>query len=128
MSPRPNVLLLMADQFRWDALAAHGDPAISTPNLDRLAASGVSFRRAYTETPVCVPARATALTGRLGHETGVLDNSTRLDPDAQTFPKELRRHGYRTQAIGKMHFSPPRADHGMSLQLSEELPGSLAED
>ncbi|WP_026821077.1 sulfatase-like hydrolase/transferase [Arthrobacter castelli] len=126
---KPNVLVLMADQFRWDAIAAHGDPAIYTPNLDRLVRSGVSFRNCYTETPVCVPARATMLTGRLGHQTGVLDNQDSLDPCSETFAKALSQAGYRTQAIGKMHFSPPRQHHGLDqMLLSEEIPESPQDD
>jgi arylsulfatase len=77
MSDRPNVLLIMADQFRFDAIAAHGNPQIRTPNLDRLVAQGVTFHRAYVESPVCVPARAGLLTGRLPHRNGVFHNATR---------------------------------------------------
>ena len=80
------MLLLMADQFRWDAIGAHGDMPIRTPNLDRLAASGVSFRRAYTEAPVCVPARATLLTGRLAHRNNVFDNGQGLAPAQRPVP------------------------------------------
>jgi arylsulfatase A-like enzyme len=124
-----NLLLITADQFRWDAIAAHGDAALATPNLDRLAASGTSFRRAYSESPVCVPARAALLTGKLPHQTGVFDNDTPLPQGTPTFVRELREAGYQTQAIGKMHFQPPRADHGFErLWLSEELPRSPGED
>ena len=60
---RPNILLIMCDQLRADSLGAAGHPLVRTPNIDRLAASGVQFTRAYTESPVCVPARINALTG-----------------------------------------------------------------
>lgn len=131
MSPpqRPNLLVLMADQFRWDAIGAHGDPAIATPNLDRLAAEGTAFRRAYSESPVCVPARAAMLTGLPPHRTGVVDNNTPLPEGTPTFPRRLVRAGYDTVAIGKLHFTPPRADHGFArLLLSEELPAATADD
>ena len=67
---RPNILLLMCDQLRADSLGAAGHPLVRTPNIDRLAASGVQFTRAYTESPVCVPApdqcphRAALVAGR----------------------------------------------------------------
>ena len=61
---QPNVLFLMADQFRFDAIAAHGNREIYTPNLDRLAARGVTFTNAYSPCPVCVPARGCQTTIR----------------------------------------------------------------
>lgn len=126
---RPNVLLIMCDQFRYDAIRAHGNDAIETPALDRLMASGISFDRAYTESPVCVPARAAALTGLLPHRTGVTDNPVPLAADAPTFASALSDVGYFCQAIGKMHFRPPRTQHGFHrLLLSEEIPGNVADD
>src|SRR5690606_26804564 len=126
---RPHVLLIMADPFRYDAIAAHGNPHVRTPNLDRLVASGVSFRRAYTESPVCVPARACLMTGRLPHRSGVFDNGTPLADGTPTVMRSLAAAGYRTQAIGKMHFTPPRARHGFDeLWLSEEIPAAADED
>lgn len=120
-----NVLLITADQFRFDAVAAHGNPYIQTPNLDRLIAGGVSFERAYTESPVCVPARACILTGQLPHRSGVFHNTTPLVEGAPTVVRELAGAGYHTQAIGKMHFSSPQITHGFErMWLSEEVPRS----
>lgn len=134
-STRPNILLLMADQHRGDALGAarvaggNDAPALQTPNLDRLCREGVRFARAYTESPVCVSARATLMTGLLPHRSGVVDNGYRLGPEAQTLPKLLRQRGYFGQAIGKMHFSPVREHHGLHrLWLSEEIPRRASED
>jgi arylsulfatase len=125
----PNVLLVMCDQLRWDVIAAHGHPLVDTPHIDRLAASGTTFSRCYTEAPVCVPARATMLTGRLAHRNAVFDNGDVLDPDATTFASVAAARGYRTQAIGKMHFTPPRRGYGLeSLALSEEIPDCRAND
>jgi arylsulfatase len=124
-----NVLLITADQMRFDAIAAHGNPYIRTPNLDRLVASGVTFRRAYAESPVCVPARAGLLTGRLPHRNGVYHNGTPLIDGTPTVVRSLAAAGYHTQAIGKMHFTPVRASHGFeSMWLSEEIPASADED
>lgn len=125
-SARPlSILLITADQMRFDAVAAHGNPAIRTPNLDRLVARGTTFERAYTESPVCVPARAAILTGLLPHESGVFDNGSPLQDGEPTVVRDLAEVGYHTQAIGKMHFTPRRASHGFeSLWLSEEVPDS----
>ncbi|BDP44315.1 arylsulfatase (plasmid) [Deinococcus aetherius] len=126
---RPNILILMADQMRHDMIGAHGHPVLQTPHLDRLVREGVSLRKAYTESPVCVPARAVFLTGQLPHRNGVFDNYTPLRPGVPTFPRLLADAGYFTQAIGKMHFEPVREGHGFRrLWLSEEIPGSVEED
>src|SRR5688572_8416253 len=132
---RPNILLLMADQMRADAIAqARRDggerkTTLQTPHLDRLCNEGTRFARAYTESPVCVSARATILTGRLPHETGVFDNGYKVGPDAVTLPKLLRERGYHCQAIGKMHFWPVREHHGHHrMWLSEEIPRTPDED
>jgi arylsulfatase A-like enzyme len=126
----------MADQHRADALGAaqvgsgaFDQPAIQTPHLDRLCREGVRFARAYTESPVCVSARATLITGRLPHRTGVFDNGYRLGPEQPTLPGLLRERGYHGQAIGKMHFSPVREHHGLHrLWLSEEIPRRPEDD
>lgn len=126
---RPNVLVIMCDQFRFDAIGAHANPFIDTPHLDALVRSGASFARAYTESPVCVPARATALTGRLAHKSGVTNNNRPLPPGAPTMASVLSGNGYHCQAIGKMHFRPARTGHGFDdLWLSEEIPDSAADD
>lgn len=120
-----NALLIMCDQLRFDALGVHGNPVAQTPNLDRLAESGTTFRRTYTESPVCVPARSVLMTGRLPHQTGVVDNGTPLPSATPTLVTELARSGRHCQAIGKMHFDPVREPHGHhEMWLSEERPQS----
>ncbi|WP_162606228.1 sulfatase [Jiangella asiatica] len=129
MTSRPNVLLITADQFRFDAIAAHGNHHVRTPNLDRLVSQGVTFHRAYAESPVCVPARAGILTGQLPHRNGITSNGTPLTDGTPTVVRELASSGYHTQAIGKMHFTPVRASHGFDrLWLSEEIPEAAEED
>ncbi|SDU68456.1 sulfatase family protein [Jiangella alkaliphila] len=129
MTCRPNVLLITADQFRFDAIAAHGNPHVRTPNLDRLVREGVTFQRAYAESPVCVPARAGLLTGQLPHRNGITSNTTPLADGTPTVVRSLAAAGYDTQAIGKMHFTPVRAGHGFDrLWLSEEIPAAPEED
>ena len=129
MTARPNILFIITDQQRWDTLGCYGNGQIVTPGFDRLAAEGVVFERCYTSSPECVPARAVMMTGRPPHRTGVFDNADDLSPRAVTFQRILRDAGYLTQAIGKMHFKPPREGFGLErLCLSEEIPGSVEED
>ena len=67
MKPRPNVVFLFSDQHRADALGCAGHPVVKTPNLDRLAASGVRFERTFTPVPICHPCRSALMTGRHAH-------------------------------------------------------------
>ncbi|HPA19277.1 MAG TPA: sulfatase-like hydrolase/transferase [Verrucomicrobiae bacterium] len=104
---RPHLLLITADQLRFDALRCNGSRVARTPNLDRLAARGVSFRYAYTASPLCMPARASWLTGRWPHQHGICGNERpplRPDQRAQCFPNRLRDAGYRSALVGKHHF------------------------
>ena len=128
-SSRPNLLLIMCDQLRFDALHAAGNGFIQTPNLDRLCAEGVRFAYGYTESPVCVSARAICMTGQLPLRTGIFDNGYALPADHPTVMSRLRAAGYFTQAIGKMHFTPVREHHGFDrMWLSEEVPRRVEDD
>ncbi|CAA6679211.1 MULTISPECIES: sulfatase [unclassified Lentimonas] len=102
---QPNILFLFTDQLRFDAIAAHGNPMIKTPNIDRLVREGTSFSHAYTPSPVCVPARCSLVTGQPAHVTGVVDN-TAMPFERSTFMQRLTESGYRTHGVGKMHFDP----------------------
>ena len=122
--PRPNVIFLLTDQMRGDALGADGNPCVQTPNLDFLAARGTRFRHAYSATPSCLPARATLWTGMNAWHTGVLgmgDGQGPIPNDfAHTLPGELSAAGYRTHLAGKGHFTPQRASMGFqSAELDE---------
>jgi arylsulfatase len=100
---RPNILLIMSDQHRADALGAAGHPVVQTPYLDRLAAEGVRYERAYCQGPLCMPARASFLTERYVRDHGVTENRYELEPAWPTFVGRLREAGYHTAAIGKLH-------------------------
>ena len=119
-----NILLIMADQLRADALACNGNPVIDTPNLDRLARTGVNCTACYTPAPICVPARAALATGCYPHRcTGTKNNEGAILPGLPLLPAELAAAGYRTYATGKLHYLPyrapgePRVTHGF--QVSE---------
>ncbi len=118
--PRPNILVVVGDDHRADALGCAGHPWIRTPSLDRLAAGGVRFTNAFVTTSLCSPSRATILTGLPCRAHGVLGNEANDVPAAiPTFPQLLQRAGYDTSFVGKWHMrrsSRPRPgfDHWVS--------------
>ena len=118
----PNILLVVVDQMRADAVASLGGGVGRTPTLDALARAGTAFDRAYTPSPVCMAARCGMLTGLPPRETGCADNAP-WPADADTLPARLGRLGYQTHGVGKMHFAPdPWAGWGFdSRDTSEEL-------
>ena len=105
MTKRPNILLLMSDQQRWDTLGCYGCRAISTPALDGLAADGVVFERCYVNVPICTPSRACMLTGRLPAGHGVYRIHDTLPADQVLLPEHLAALGYETALVGKLHVS-----------------------
>ena len=106
---KPNVILIMVDQMRYDCMGANGNEVISTPNLDMMANSGYNFENAYTAVPSCIASRAALMTGlsqknhgRVGYEDGI---PWRYE---KTLAKEFTSLGYQTECIGKMHVYPER--------------------
>jgi arylsulfatase A-like enzyme len=100
---KPNVIVLIADQWRAQAFGFAGDPNVKTPNFDRLTAEGVRFTHAVSGVPVCSPTRASLLTGQRALTHGVFINDVPLNPDATTIGKVFQQNGYDTGAIGKWH-------------------------
>ncbi|MCB9768453.1 MAG: sulfatase [Candidatus Omnitrophica bacterium] len=100
---RPNLLFILTDDHRWDALGSAGNPIVQTPNLDRIAAEGVSFTRNFVVTSICCTSRANIFSGMYGSRNGVEDFSVFFDPDtwSQCYPTLLRKAGYRTGFVGK---------------------------
>lgn len=112
---RPNIVFIMSDDHAVRAVSAYGDSLVETPNIDRIAANGVRFDRAYVGNAICGPSRATALTGMHSHGNGFYSNewSGPFDGTQQTLPRLLLGVGYQTAVIGKWHLysDPVGFDH-----------------
>jgi arylsulfatase len=102
----PNILMLMCDQLRKDALGCYGNPVIRTPHIDALAEGGVRFERMFAAYPVCAPNRASIVTGRYPSVHRLRSNGQRLPQAEVTLMEVLRDAGYATYGAGKMHFGP----------------------
>src|SRR5580658_2526311 len=98
-----NFILFITDQQRADFLGCYGHPILKTPHIDSIAARGVAFDRCHVASPICMPNRATLMTGRMPSVHGVRHNGIPLALEATTFVDLLRRSGYRTGLIGKSH-------------------------
>lgn len=108
-SPKPrrkSVLLFVADQLRADHLGCYGNAQIRTPAIDSLAARGVVFTNYHAANPICMPNRASMLTGRMPSVHGVRRNGIPLPMAERTFVQTLKESGYRTALVGKAHFQP----------------------
>ena len=103
MSEKMNVLLIITDQQRADHLGSAGNTILKTPNLDRFASEGVRFTSAFCTNPMCMPNRATILTGLYPNMHGVRSNGMNLPLNVPTIPECLKKNGYHTISIGKLH-------------------------
>jgi arylsulfatase len=129
---RPNVLIILTDQQRYDTINALGYRHMITPNLDKLCLEGCAYTRAHSHNPVCMPARHDLLLGMPAGAHGYFannENKRMKDISIPTLPAIFSNADYRTAAIGKMHFSPSRAHHGYNeMRLMEELPKHRSDD
>jgi arylsulfatase A-like enzyme len=104
---RPNILLVISDQYRWDFICGYGrNPMDFTPNLDAMLRRGTAFENAFTNQPLCSPARSCLFTGQYATKTGVWKLGFGLQPGATTLATLLRAQGYSTNYIGKWHLAP----------------------
>lgn len=113
MGDRPNILLITSDQQHWSTLGCL-NPEISTPNLDRLAAQGTLFERAYCPNPTCTPTRASMITGKYPSQHGAWSLGTKLPESEHTVGEDFTAAGYRTSLVGKAHFQPLQATEEFS--------------
>ena len=108
MTEIKNILFIMADQLRWDYLSCYGHPHLETPNIDRLAERGLRFDRAYVQSPVCGPSRASTYTGRTVFSHGATWNRVPIPIGEMTIQDYLEPVGMRTALVGKTHQVPDR--------------------
>ena len=119
---RRNIIFILIDDHRYDAMSFLGHPFVETPNLDAMARAGVYFPNAFVTTSLCSPSRASILTGKYMHNHNVVDNGTRLIPGNTIFPQQLQANGYETAFIGKWHMGGgsdeprPGFDHWVSFR------------
>ncbi|MEM8956086.1 MAG: sulfatase-like hydrolase/transferase, partial [Verrucomicrobiota bacterium] len=121
VTPR-NIIVVLTDDHRYDALGFLGHPFVETPNMDRLAKDGAFFKNAFVTTSLCSPSRASILTGLYAHNHGVIDNYNPLPENLTFFPEYLQAAGYKTAFIGKWHMGgmidhpQPGFDHWVSFK------------
>lgn len=105
---RPNILIIMPDELRADALGYAGHPVFRTPSIDRLASEGVVFANTYCTSPLCMPARASMISGTYPHNHHIQDNSGQLPVESETYARLVQQSGYHTAYVGKTHFGSDR--------------------
>jgi arylsulfatase len=110
---RPNVLLIMTDQHRFDYLGCMGADFLQTPNIDKIAKTGIKFNYCCTTAPICVPARIALATGLLPNRLGALENEVYLPiNNTRTYYQRLRDHGYQVGCVGKLDLAKPDTYNG----------------
>ena len=117
----PNILVVQADQMTALALSLYGHPLVATPNLERLAERGTLFENAYCNFPLCVPSRASMLSGRHANAIPVWDNAAEMPASVPTLAHYLRDQGYHTVLCGKMHFIGPDQVHGFNERITTDI-------
>lgn len=121
MSDQPNILLIMADQMAPQVLPTYGHPLVKAPHIDALAQGGTVFENAYSNFPLCVPARFSMLAGRYANAVGAWDNAIEMPAGVPTMAHYLRSVGYHTALCGKMHFIGPDQLHGFDERLTTDI-------
>ena len=121
VKPR-NVVFILADDHRYDAMGFMGNPLVKTPNIDLIAQRGAHLRNAFVTTSLCSPSRATILTGLYAHQHRVVDNNSPVPAGTVFFPQYLQKAGYQTALVGKWHMGSddggpqPGFDHWVSFK------------
>ena len=125
---RPNVVLIMTDDQGWGQTGYYNHPTLKTPNIDKMAASGLRFDRFYAGAPVCSPTRASVLTGRANDRTGVPSHGHALRLQEKTLPSVLKAAGYSTGHFGKWHLNGLRGPGVPVLGDDTHNPGAFGFD
>ena len=113
-----NLIVFQSDNHARRMLGCYGHPVVRTPVLDRIAARGTRFARAYSPSPLCCPARAAIATGRFPHETGYWDNALVYDGRVPSWMHRLREQGHEVVSVGKLHFRSAEDDNGFSEEIA----------
>ena len=108
---KPNILLIMTDEQRWDTISGTPGCVVDTPYLEELSSSGVTFTSAYSSCPICIPARRTMMSGKKPYNHGLMMNYY-IDFNELSLPEVLKRNGYQTHLCGKLHLYPERYLYG----------------
>ncbi len=109
---RPNIVCIVGEGLRWDELSSTGNKLIQTPNMDRIAQEGCTFRNAFVVNALCLPSRATMLTGMYSHTTGAVSNvEGRISERCPLVSDMLQKAGYETAFLGKSHIEGALMDH-----------------
>ena len=117
MSNQPNIIFVLAEQHNFRFMGCAGDPYVHTPVMDTLARQGTRLEQCYCNSPLCVPSRASLMTGRLPHNNQVFNNQQTLHTDIPTMAHSLNIAGYETVLAGRMHFYGPDQNHGFEKRL-----------
>ncbi len=133
---KPNIIIVMCDQFRFDRLGVMGDKVIQTPNLDALSKEGILFKNAYCPSPVCTPSRASLKTGLFPPGNGMVTNwvpfkekiAGSTDINKYLLPERLKAQGYYTGMAGKLHFVPAEENFGFDFKSLNDAPYSVYAD
>ncbi|MGI9551152.1 MAG: sulfatase family protein [Aurantibacter sp.] len=133
---KPNIIMIMVDQMRFDRLGAMGDKVIKTPNIDALALEGLLFKNGYCPSPVCAPSRAAIQTGLFPPASGIVTNwvpfkekvAGTTNIDRYFLAKRLKTQGYYTAMVGKLHFYPADANYGFDHKMLSDAPYSVYSD
>lgn len=118
---RPNIVVIMADQLAPQFIGAYGHKTIKSPHINALAARGMRFDAAYTNSPLCAPARFAFMSGQLVSRIAAYDNGSEFQASTPTFAHYLTALGYRTALSGKMHFIGPDQKHGFRDRITTDI-------
>lgn len=126
---KPHILFIMSDQHRYDCLGCYGNLDIKTPHLDHLSADGVVYDNSFCASPMCTPSRYSILTGLYPHQHMGWNNKTTIPAGLEPFPDLLKKGGYQTKLVGKMHMTPTYMDVGFEkMELAEHGNGKFEDD